>query len=106
MGNLLNVQSLAEDQDGHGEELLQRLGDVDEMPCLDAEQAQKGIAEALHWVTRRVKIEEGFPDDPAAPCGEDAEDEVQSHTSAIADAGKDESIRNKLSVTSCDSPMC
>jgi hypothetical protein len=39
MRNLLNVESLAEDQDGNGEELLQRLGDVDEMSHPDAEEA-------------------------------------------------------------------
>ena len=52
MSDLLNVQRLAEDQDGHGEELLERLGNVDEMARLHAEQAQKWIAKALHWVAR------------------------------------------------------
>lgn len=39
VSDLLNVQRLAEDQDSHGEELLERLGDVDEMAHAHAEEA-------------------------------------------------------------------
>ena len=92
MSDLLDVQCLAEDQDGDGEELLERLSDVDEMTHLHAEQTQKWIAEALHGVARGVEPEEGLPDDPAAPCREDAEDEVERYTGAVAYTGKDESM--------------
>lgn len=92
MGNLLNVEGLAEDQNGHREELLEGLGDVDEVASLHTEQAQKGIAKALHRVARRVEFEESSPDDPTAPRGEDTEDEVKSHTGAVSHAGKDKSI--------------
>lgn len=37
--DLLNVQGLAENQDRHREELLERLGDVDEMARFHAEEA-------------------------------------------------------------------
>jgi hypothetical protein len=89
MSDLLNVQSLAEDQDGHGEELLERLGDVDEMAHPHAEEAQEWITKALHRVARGVEIEESLPDNPATPAREQAKDEVESYTGAVAHAGKD-----------------
>jgi hypothetical protein len=67
------------------------LCDVDEMTHIHAKQAQEWVTKTLHGVAGRVQVQESLPDNPTTPCSEDAEEEVESYTSAIANTGEHES---------------
>lgn len=98
LGDLRNVGRFTQDQNGYREELLQRLGDVDEVARAFAEEAEEGVAVTHHGVARRIEIEVDFPDGPAGEGGEDSEDQVQCHTGAVSDTGEDEAGRIKISI--------
>lgn len=91
LAELGKVNSLAENQDSNGQELLERLCDVDGVTGLLAEQTEKWVTVTHHRVARRVEREVDLPDGPSGVSGEDTEDDVESNTSAVADTGKDES---------------
>jgi hypothetical protein len=97
LGDLRDVGRFAQNQDGYGQELLERLCDVDEVTGAFAEEAEEGIAVAHHWVARRVEVQEDFPDGPAGEGGEDAENEVQGDTGAVSDTGEDEARAGNVS---------
>ena len=97
LGDLRNVGRFTQDQNGYREELLQRLGDVDEVTRAFAEEAEEGVAVTHHWVARRIEVQVDFPDGPAGESGEDSEDDVQCDTGAVSDAGEDEARTIKVS---------
>jgi hypothetical protein len=76
LGDLRDIGRFAKDQNGYREELLQRLGDVDEVTRAFAEKSEEGVAVTHHWVARRIEIKVDFPDGPAGEGGEDSENEV------------------------------
>jgi hypothetical protein len=90
VGDLLDVESLAKNQDRDREELLEGLGDVDEVSHLPAVESQERVTETLHRVARRIEVEESLPDDIATPGSEDTEDQVESNAGAVADGSEDE----------------
>jgi hypothetical protein len=65
------------------------------MTHVDTEEAQEWIAKALHGKPGRVEIHKGLPNDPAAPGRKNAEDQVESDTSTVADGCKDEAISHQ-----------
>ena len=93
LGDLRNVGRFTQDQNGYREELLQRLGDVDEVARAFAEEAEEGVAVTHHGVARRVEFKVDFPDAPSRESSESTEDEVEGNTSAVADTSKYESDR-------------
>jgi hypothetical protein len=76
LGDLRDVCRFAQDQHSYRQELLQRLGDVDEVTRAFAEKSEEGVAVTHHWVARRIEIKVDFPDGPAGEGGEDSENEV------------------------------
>jgi len=91
LAELGKVNSLAENQDSDGQELLERLCDVDGVTGLLAEQTEEWVTVTHHGVARRVECEVDLPDGPTRVSSEDTEDDVESNTGAVADTGKDES---------------
>jgi hypothetical protein len=98
LGNLVEKCGVSENDDGDTEELLQRLGDVDEVTTPWAEDSQEGVTETQHGETRRVEAEEDFPDTEGSECSGDTEDDEEGNTRAETDSSKDRSENRFLLV--------
>lgn len=92
---LSNHLRIAHDDDGHREELLKGLGNVDGMTRLWTVDAEEGITKAQHGEPGGIEAQEAAPDHPAADTGEDTEDDIECDSRSIANAGEYESIAAK-----------
>lgn len=94
VGQLSNGLSTCKNQHGHSHELLERLGDVDEVTGFLAVYTEEGIAVRQERVSGRVESQEHTPQNPAREGSSDTEDQVEGYTGTVADTGKDESRLN------------
>jgi hypothetical protein len=83
LGNLGNGLAVAQNQDGHGEEQLDGLADVDEVAGPLAVDAEEQIAKGLHRVFIRVHVDEDAVDLEARVQGQGAEDGVQGNAGTV-----------------------
>jgi hypothetical protein len=52
------------------------------------------VAKTQEGIPGGVEAKEDLPQDPATECGSDTEEDIQRHTRAVANTGKDESTRD------------
>lgn len=87
---LSNGCTAAENQDGNRHELLNGLGDVDEVTSEWTVNSEVGITERDHGEARGVEAKEDPPQNVARESSGSTKDNVQSDTRAESDTGKDE----------------
>lgn len=96
VGKLGDSSSVSENQHGDSHELLDSLGDVDEVAGVFAIDTVKWVTETHHWVAGRIKTEEDAPDQVTSNTSSETEDEGHANTETPSHVGKDITVRCQL----------